>query len=438
MIPAYQPLRTQREAYYYLKDRTTNYILYGGFAGGGKSHLGCEWLMLSGYYLPGTRWFIARNEIKKSRQSVLYTWSEVAKIHEFQNQYTFSNDVIRFKNGTEIELIDIAFLPIKDPLYERFGSLNFTGGWIEEAGESYERAFEVLKSRIGRWKNKELDIPLKILLTCNPKKNYLYKDFYKPFINGTLDENKAVILSSWEDNKQNLPKEYLDVLNSIKDPQLKERLLKGNWEYDSDPNSLVTYDAILDCFTNIPPRNKNRYITADVALRGSDKFVVGVWDGLTLIDYCIIDKSDGKEVIDKINEFKAKYRIRNSNICYDADGVGGFVGGFFPNSKEFHNGSKPLYGENYENLKSQCGYKLASLINSGDIAIRAKTESEKTYIIEELEQLKSREVDDDRKLKLIKKDQIKALLKRSPDVLDIMIMRMFFEIYKPVHPLNAI
>ena len=145
----------QKQAYNYLTDHTTDYVGYGGAAGGGKSALGCKWLMELGFYAPGSKFFIGRENIKDTRASVLKTWAEIAKWHEFA-AYKFTDIGIVFDNGTEIELLDLTFYPYKDPMFERLGSKVYTAGWIEEASQVNALAFEILKTRVGRWKNESV------------------------------------------------------------------------------------------------------------------------------------------------------------------------------------------------------------------------------------------------------------------------------------------
>ena len=83
----------------------------------------------------------------------------------------------------------------------------------------------------------------------------------------------------------------------------------------------------------------------------------------------------------------------------------------------------------YDNLKSQCYFKLAELINDNKIYINSDG-SQKQKIIEELEQVKQKAVDNDGSKGIISKDKVKAAIGRSPDFSDCLAMRMIFE-YTP-------
>ena len=84
--------------------------------------------------------------------------------------------------------------------------------------------------------------------------------------------------------------------------------------------------------------------------------------------------------------------------------------------------------ENFFNLKAQCYYLLAEYINAHRLAIECETDVQER-IIEELEQVKSRDADKDGKLKIQGKDVMKELLGRSPDFADTLMMRMYFEFF---------
>lgn len=426
-----RPLPRQLEAYKYLRDDFTKYIGYGGSAGGGKSWLGCEWQMQCGHHLPGSRWFIGRDQLKDTRESVLITWSKVGKRHGFTG-YKEAETGIRFSNGSEVVFLDLSFYPRKDPMFERLGSKEFTGGWIEEAGQVHALAFDVLKSRIGRHLNKEFGIKQKMLLTFNPKKNWLYTDVYRPWKEGTLNPEWAFIQALPSDNNRLAP-EYIEGLQSIKDKATRERLLHGNWEYDDDPNALINYDAIVGLTINahVLPSG-HRYITADIAGQGSDLFVVIVWHGYVIREIITMSKSTGSEVVQTIKSAQTRHGVPNFNVCFDADGVGGGVTGFIPGAYSFVNGSSPLKykgkAENYANLKSQCYYHLAELINEGSIYLQAEIATDKIEALrQELEYVKSANPDDG-KLRIIPKQEVKAHLGRSPDYSDALMMRVFFDL----------
>lgn len=183
MTPTIRPTLKQHLAYEALRDPLIKYVFFGGGAGGGKSWLGCEWLLTNCYFYPGSRWFIGRQELKRLMGSSFITFNKVCSFHQIpKSDWSLNSkyNYIEFFNGSRIDLLDLAHQP-SDPEYQRLGSLEYTGGWIEEAGEINFMSFDVLKSRVGRHLNKEFNIPSKILNTCNPIKNWIYQEVYKPF-----------------------------------------------------------------------------------------------------------------------------------------------------------------------------------------------------------------------------------------------------------------
>jgi hypothetical protein len=414
------------------------YILYGGAAGGGKTWLGCEWLLQNCLRYAGSKWFIGRNELTRIMGSTFQTFRKLCKYHEvppeswhFNGQYHY----IEFFNGSRIDFLDLKYLP-SDPLFERFGSLEYTGGWIEEAGEVHFLAFDVLKSRIGRWMNEEFGfVPPKLLLTCNPTQNWLYRIFYKPFKQGILEKDYSFIKALYTDNPVTA-KIYGEQLATITDPILRARLRNGDWEYGDD-TSLIKYDYILDLFTNsIEPKDK-KYFSGDIAQYGSDRIVYGSW--LDFILYKIEWKvKQGLDVTTTdIRTILAHEQIPYSHTVLDNDGIGrgvvdnlrgvkGFVGNS-PALKRKNKKDNPK--ENYANLRSQCAFILAEKVNNHEIAISAQLdEVTKEFIVEDLQALKRKITPREAPLALIDKDEIKEALGRSPDFADMMCMRMYFEL----------
>ena len=334
-------------AYRHLADPRIRYVVYGGAAGGGKSWLGCDWLMRCCWAFPKTRWFVGRNNIKDSRESVLVTFGKVADSYGFTD-YRITDDGIKFTNGSEIVLLDLTFYPQKDPMFERLGSKEFTGGWIEEAGEVHYMAYEVLKSRIGRHLNEEYGLEAKMLITCNPKKNWLYKHFYKPHIDGTLPKDCAFVQALVYDNPFITP-DYIRTLESIGVKSIRLRLLLGKWEYESNANQLADYDAILDCFTNERQTGDGvRRISADLAMKGRDRFVAFNWTGMAA--KLAIDKpySTGKEIETDLRDESRRHGVRRSNIIADSDGLGQYLDSYLEGIKTFHGGAPVQTGGGYQ------------------------------------------------------------------------------------------
>ena len=423
--------RKQSEAINYLEDTTTNEILFGGGAGGGKSLLGCYWLLKSCLKYPGTRWLMGRSELKTLRETTLNTFFEVCKMQGIKSgfHYSFNQQlmIIRFVNGSEILLKDLFQYP-SDPNFDSLGSLEITGAFIDEVSQITEKAWNIVKSRI-RFKLNDFELIPKLLGTCNPTKNFLYSRFYKPFKEKTLPGNMKFIQALLNDNP-NISEHYRANLLEL-DSISKERLLFGNWEYDSDKTALMSFDRILNIFSNGRTVGTEMYISADIARFGSDRTVIFIWTGLTVIEIITLEKKSVLFVANEINRLKHLYNVPLSNIIADEDGVGGgivdFVGckGFVNNSMPVEvNGQK----QNFSNLKSQCYFKLAEKVNTGEISVKTENIEVRNLLTEELEQVKRKDIDKDGKLSVIPKEKVKEIIGRSPDYSDTLMMRMYYEL----------
>jgi hypothetical protein len=416
-----------------LEDKTTNEILFGGGAGGGKTALGCYWQLKQRLKYPNTRGLIGRAVLKTLKETTLVSFFQVAKMQglEAGKHYKYNGQMsqIELFNGSVILLKDLYAYP-SDPNFDELGSLEITDAFIDEANQIEDKARNIIKSRI-RYQLDENELIPKVLYTCNPAKNWTYSEFYKPQVDGTIAKNKQFIASLIDDNPF-ISKHYKENLLTL-DTVSKERLLFGNWEYSNDPSILIEYDKILDSFNSGYIPTGPHYITCDVARFGSDSTVVGIWDGFRVK----LHQYNGKSVVEVaeiIKQFQAEHQVPNSQIVVDEDGVGGGVVDIL-RCKGFVNNSSPLENpitrqkENFDNLKSQCYFKLAELMNDNKIFINASGTT-KEKIIQELEQVKQKSVDNDGKKGVMPKDKVKALIGRSPDFSDCLAMRMIFE-YTP-------
>jgi phage terminase large subunit len=427
----------QLDAYRKLTDKQTTEVVFGGGAGGGKSILGCFWILKSSLKYAGTRWVIGRASLKTLKETTLNSFFLVCSLQGIKPGvhfiYNENKSLITFPNGSQILIKDLGYYP-SDPNFDELGSLEITGAFVDECNQIIEKAWLVLKSRI-RYRLDEYGLVPKILGTCNPSKNWVFMQFYSPFTTKELSTHKAFIQSLIDDNPE-ISKHYKENLLSL-DKASKERLLFGNWNYDDDPTALCDYDAILDAFRNDHVQGGQKMISADLAMKGRDRFIAGVWNGnicKVSIDQTI---SSGKSIETDLKNLMVKESVPNSLVVVDSDGMGAYLESYLTGIKEFHGGARAVDDKEFANLKSECAYKLAEMINKREIKIVCTTD-QKQRIIEELGILKADSVDNDTgKKRIIKKEKMKELLSRSPDYLDMLIMRMYFSIRTRKLPISV-
>lgn len=307
------------------------------------------------------------------------------------------------------------------PIPERIGKLRYF--MVNEDnviwGNSYEEVYQA---------NKQVIDSILTASQGQTQASDLIKSF--TFLTGSIYENKVLMATN---------PQYLASLLAL-DKDTQNQLLYGNWKKVINENELYDFAEFKNMFGSLKTcKTGTKYITADIAMQGADKYIVMVWDGLEVIDIEIIDKTDGKQVLDSMKRMADKHQVSNSRIAYDNDGVGSYLGGFIPNGIPFHNNKAPLGGGKraYVNLKSQCYYTSAQMVNEGQISISDevanKRYDEKMTVRErffyERKAIRKAKPDMDNKLSTIRKDEMKPLIGgQSPDLMDCFMMRAYFKL----------
>lgn len=206
-------------------------------------------------------------------------------------------------------------------------------------------------------------------------------------------------------------------------------------EGTTDTALLVQYGAVSDLWLNdhVPPGEPA--LTCDIALHGSDRFVMQRWNGLILEDIKVMAKKAPPEIVSIIQGTATEYSIPRSRIAYDADGLGAYLKGYMLGATAYH-GSKvalPVAGQKmaFKNVRAQCHFAAADVMNERRMWIKTRTYRE------ELEQeifacLRTNGQTPSGSWSIFPKDHpelgAKARLGRSPDIFDPIPMRMYLEL----------
>ena len=442
-------------------------VVYGGYAGGGKTMLGGQVLTGTALQYPGTKLFLGRKELK-----TLMVTSYVSLTQKVFPQYGLVQEkdwklngqlhVINFRNGSKIDLLDLAEQP-SDPLFDRFGSSEYTQGWIEEASEAPFKAWDVLKSRIGRWKNKELNIKSKLLVTLNPSQDWPYRIYYYPWkkagkivdldrplvsVKGFTPEGKEVnrtyvfIPAIYKDNPFTSG-DYERNLATLSDPVLKARLMDGDWDYARANDTLFDAETIAALFHTVVAQTDDIYLIVDVARLGDDRIVLNHFRGWDSFRVDLYQKLKTTQTAELIRNSADMYEIPRENILIDEDGIGGGVLDQVPGALGFSGDSAPFgriidknnlgeiksVKENYRNLKAQCTYHLSQMARDRKVRCSEPNLEVRELLAQDLQQFKRKDPEKgEGKLQIVPKEEMRVALGRSPDVGDTFMMRSYFDV----------
>lgn len=419
--------KKQSETFKILLDKTHREVLYGGAKGSGKSYLGTVWVLYMCLTYPGIRALIGRTVLTQLRVTTIKTLLDLFKdcgINQEHYTYNQQSNELKFYNGSEIVFRDLQYNP-SDPNYDSLGGLELTIAFIDEVAQVSRQAYDVVRSLL-RYKINEHKLKPTLFMSCNPSQSWLKQEFYLPTIQGTIDEHKIFIQALPTDNPH-LPKEYLEILRSLPPKQMK-RLYLGDWNYETESDSLFDFDEITSSvFKLVPQETDKRYMSVDVARFGTDRSVVVIWSGLVVLEVYIYTKLSTTELSSEIRELIQKYGIHPSNIVVDSDGVGGGVADQI-RGQNFVNNASPLHGQNFSNLKSQCYSKLAELFKENKISLNVMDPNVIDDLTQELLSVRLKDTDKDNKIAVHSKDEMKKILGKSPDISDAIMMRMLFEV----------
>ena len=252
------------------------------------------------------------------------------------------------------------------------------------------------------------------------------------FVRAELDDNRALLDSSPE-YKANLAQQSAEKV---------ERDLLGNWNFMATGDDMVKMLHLQRCFQNAQMIGDNiRRATCDVAFDGGDNLVMWLWIGYHVADIFTCNK-DSQDTVNLVRAKLEEWRVNEENFCYDLNGVGQTLKGYFRRAKPFNNRQavEDKYKGMYDNIKSQTFYMFARLLQESKISFEPELLTRKfsgkgfdgrplkDVLQQERKCIRKDEGKADQGWCIIKKDVMKKLCRHSPDFFEALAMRSYFDI----------
>lgn len=446
-------------------------IVFGGGAGGGKSFLLGLLCAIAAKKYPGTRWGLARKELKSLKQTTVATL--ISKVHRTlgisENDYKLNllDSTLEYTNGSSILLLDLTAKP-SDPEMESLGSLELTGAFVDEVGEVNKKAYDILSSRVNRWMNTEYGITGKVVASCNPSPGFVRQDFYDKYeamgggriqrwqnghvwVHGErLPALNVYVRSTVLDNPF-IDENYIEGLRRLP-PQEKKRLLEGDWNYLDEDDSLFPMKLIdkMTVFENEMPekiyndegervdefgklKKFENYIGVDPSDTGKDDTVITLVEDGVITEQMEVKSPQGKDdaigyfIAGKLIQFAEKHGFTKplaKHITIEGNGIGASL----RDALRVFGWNVQVYTATLQ-TRNDGFYEFMVCADEGKIKI-LNTVLEKGTL---LRQLTAHRYDlDTGKPRVTKKKELRQLLGRSPDHADsAMIANMAANTLRP-------
>jgi len=299
----------QLQAFELLASESKTELLYGGAAGGGKSILGCYFMIFRRIMFKGSHGLIIRQTRKDFYSTVLVTFNKVAEMLKVGNGWDFhvneQKDEIQFSNGSIIFIRDGAFKP-SDPQYDRL-KLEVMDAWIEEGTQVDERAYIAIRPRIREIHGGKYS---KLLITTNPGRGWIKRRFIKNDDGNVpkLEPHQCIIQALVSDNPdKEFAINYAESLSQL-DPVTKRMYLDGDWDVTINENQF--FWAI----------NREKHIVHEKVFNPRQRFILSFdfnIDPCTMIVAVQDTVTMGLQIIDHIsaNQYTLKDRSPLEAVC---------------------------------------------------------------------------------------------------------------------------
>lgn len=267
-----------------------------------------------------------------------------------------------------------------------------------------------------------------------------YEDLIKSFTfyKGSLAENTALL--------ENNPG-YIGSVAAT-GGRTSQILIEGNWNVSEEDESEAPIPSHVarKVFMNDPQTNGDRWITADLADKGTDNFVALVWDGLHIVDMVIMGISTPRENAKIIHSLARQYDIADSHIVFDGNNAA-YMNDYIPEAVPFISYYPPvgMYARSAKSLKAEAFLRLAYIIKNNYLSFDDKVANRiyshqkldnnvtvEAEFIEECSVVRFVEENSGKKRLMNKKEMNQHLGKgRSMDLLDPIAIRMYpFAMYE--------
>lgn len=438
----------QKEFYKAFQSQKYLYMLFGGAISSGKSimQIGIIHQMAMDY--SNTRYAIIRKNLSTLKRTSIPTYDKVLELNSDTDSVNLNRaeSFAEYKNGSKLLFIEAD--KTKDFNFNKLRGLELTMALIEEANEIEEEAFQVLKTRVGRWNNNEYKIRPIVMLNCNPDKGWIKKTFYEPYSEGRIHPPYYFKPALPTDNPYN-SKDYLAAINTLPEKE-RQRFVLGNWEVADDPNQLIQYlwmkenlvnsDMTFDNYLSIA--NREIFLGVDVARYGDDRTVFSWFLKNNLLKIESFRKIDTSETAEKIKERIDIYRVPSSHIGIDVGMGSGTIDtlkrNYGINVYSFGFGERPGLKKKpetpqaedrlnrlliYKNKRAEAHWMLREALRLGDIKII----DHKELITEATSVCYS---SDDKVIQIESKDSVKKRLGFSSDILDSVVIANYMRVKK--------